>query len=132
MISGEITALLRAMELAAEHGARRVTRLPISIASHSPVMQRAAVQFAELVANLRLHEPSIPIVANITGGLLTNVEDVRREMAAHITGPVQWTRSVREMISGGANTFVELGPRKVLSGLIGRINPCVETVSSDS
>lgn len=132
VISGELPALLHAMELAKERGARKVTRLPISIASHSPLMQRAAAQFAELVSNLRLGEPQIPVVANITGGLLTNAEDIRREMAAHITGPVQWTKSVREMVSGGASTFVELGPRKVLTGLIGRISPNVETLSSES
>ena len=120
------------MDLARESGARKVTRLPISIASHSPVMQRAATQFAEIVSNLRLREPQVPVVANITGTLLTNVEDIRREMSNHITGPVQRTKSVREMVAGGTNTFVELGPRKVLTGLIARINPQVEAISSES
>ncbi|MDQ3856484.1 MAG: ACP S-malonyltransferase [Chloroflexota bacterium] len=132
VVSGEIPALLQVMELAKQRGARKVARLPISIASHSPVMQRAATQFAELVANLRLREPQVPVVANITGTLLTNAEDIRREMANHITGPVQWTKSVREMVGGGANTFIELGPRKVLTGLIARISPQVEVVSSES
>lgn len=132
VISGELPALERAMELAKERGARKVTRLPIAIASHSPLMQRAASQFAELVANIRLHEPHTPVVANITGQLLTSVEDVRREMAGHITGPVEWTKSVRQMVSGGTSTFVELGPRKVLTGLISRINTQVEAYSSES
>ncbi len=132
VISGEIPALERAMQLALERGARKAVRLPVSIASHSPLMQRAAAQFAELVAHIRLYEPQCPIVANITGQLLTNVEDIRREMAGHIVGPVEWTRSVRAMISGGASTFVELGPRKVLTGLISRISPQVEAVSSES
>lgn len=132
VISGELPALQKAMELAKARGARLVTRLPISIASHSPVMQKAALQFAELVSNLRLHEPQVPIVANITGQLLTNVDDIRRELSGHITGPVQWTKSVREMISGGASTFVEVGPKKVLSGLIARISPQAQLISIES
>lgn len=132
VISGELPALQKAMELAKTRGARLVTRLPISIASHSPVMQKAALQFAELVSTIRLHEPQVPIVANITGQLLTNVEDIRRELSGHITGPVQWTKSVREMIAGGAGTFVEIGPKKVLSGLIARISPQSQLISIES
>src|SRR5690606_14935037 len=82
VISGEDAALERAMELAREAGARRVIRLDISIASHSPLMERAAQQIAELVSKIPLREPQVPVVANITGRFMTTVEDVRKEIAA--------------------------------------------------
>ncbi|WP_241215204.1 ACP S-malonyltransferase [Thermobaculum terrenum] len=132
VISGELKALHRAMELLQQQGAKKVIKLPISIASHSPVMQRAAAQFAEIVSHMKLRDPQIPIVANVTGQILTNVEDIRRELSHHITGPVQWTKSIREMLSHGTNGFIELGPKRVLTGLIQRISPGVDTISTDS
>lgn len=122
VLSGEINALDRAAELAKARGAARVVRLPITIASHSPLMARAAAQFGEIVARLPLRQPRIPVVANITGGILTSAEDVRKELADHILKPVQWTASVVEMVARGSAEFLEIGPGQVLSGLIRRIN----------
>jgi [acyl-carrier-protein] S-malonyltransferase len=122
VLSGEVGALQRAMALAREQGAQRVVRLAISIASHSPLMQRAATQFAVLVRSLPLREPRMPIVANITGQLLETADQVRAELIDHLLRPVEWSRSVLEMISQGTTTFVEIGPGQVLSGLIRRIN----------
>lgn len=130
VISGEIAALERAMEIARERGAKRVIRLDISIASHSPLMDRAAQQFQELVGRIHLRDPQVPVVANITGRLLTTVEDVRKEIAHHVVRPVQWTSSVREMVNGGASAFVEIGPGQVLGGLIRRIRSDVEVMSA--
>jgi [acyl-carrier-protein] S-malonyltransferase len=129
VLSGEVQALVRAMELAREAGARRVARLGVSIASHSPLMQRAAQQFAEVLAGIRLREPSVPIVANITGQVLTSAEDIRRELADQLCGPVQWTRSVVEMVNGGTAAFAEIGPGQVLSGLIRRISQDVRIIT---
>ena len=128
VISGEIGALLRAMELAKERGARRVARLGISIASHSPLMARASTQFGELVAKLPLRAPAVPVVGNVTGRAITTVEGVRQELAHHVERPVNWTKSVRAMVDFGATTFVEVGPGQVLSGLIKRINRDVTTL----
>ncbi len=128
VISGEVLALLRAMELAKEQGARRVARLGVSIASHSPLMGRVSSQLGDLVGKLPLRPPHIPVVGNVTGQAITTVEGVRRELAHHVERPVNWTRSVREMIDEGAMTFVELGPGQVLSGLIRRINRDVTTI----
>jgi [acyl-carrier-protein] S-malonyltransferase len=122
VLSGEMAPLERAASLARERGAARVVRLPISIASHSPLMARAAAQFAEIVARLPLRQPRIPVVANITGQILTSAEDVRRELADHILKPVQWTGSVVEMVARGSADFLEIGPGQVLSGLIRRIS----------
>jgi [acyl-carrier-protein] S-malonyltransferase len=122
VLSGEAPALERAAELARARGAARVVRLPISIASHSPLMARAAAQFGEIVARLPLRQPRIPIVANITGQILTSADDIRKELADHILKPVQWTSSVVEMIARGSAEFLEIGPGQVLSGLIRRIS----------
>ncbi len=129
VLSGEPAALQRAAELARSRGATRVVRLPISIASHSPLMARAAAQFAELVARIPLRQPRVPVVANITGQLLTSADDIRRELADHILKPVQWTTSVVEMVKRGSAEFLEIGPGQVLSGLIRRISAEVQVVT---
>ena len=128
VISGEIGALARAMELAKERGAKRVARLGVSIASHSPLMARASTQLGELVGRLPLRPPQIPIVGNVTGKAITTTEGIRQELAHHVERPVNWTRSVVEMIEGGATTFIEVGPGQVLSGLIKRISRDVTTL----
>jgi len=115
-------ALEHAAELARARGATKVVRLPISIASHSPLMARAAAQFGEIVAKLPLRQPRIPVVANITGQILTSADDIRKELADHILKPVQWTSSVVEMVARGSAEFLEIGPGQVLSGLIRRIS----------
>jgi [acyl-carrier-protein] S-malonyltransferase len=119
------------MRLARDRGARAVRRLPITIASHSPLMARAAAQFAELVNRLPLRQPRVPVVANITGQILTSADDVRRELADHILRPVQWTASVVEMVTRGSAAFLEIGPGQVLSGLIRRISQEVAVISLD-
>ncbi|MFN0073947.1 MAG: ACP S-malonyltransferase [Chloroflexota bacterium] len=129
VISGALPALDRAIELARERGARSVVPLRISIASHSPLMQRAALQLAELVAHMRFREPTMPVVANIQGQILTTADEIRRELAEQICRPVEWTRSIRQMVEHGADTFVEIGPGQVLSRLIRRINREVRTHS---
>lgn len=130
VISGEDVALQHAMELATLAGARKVVRLDISIASHSPLMDRAAQQFQEFVSKIQLRDPQVPVVANITGRLLTTVDDVRMEIASHVIRPVQWTGSVREMVNDGTATFLEVGPGKVLTSLIRRIRSDVEVMTA--
>jgi [acyl-carrier-protein] S-malonyltransferase len=128
VISGEVGALTRAMDLARERGAKRVARLAISIASHSPLMAHASAQLGELVARVPLRAPQVPVVANATGQALTTVEEIRHELAHHMERPVDWTRSVRAMVDAGATTFVEVGPGQVLTGLIKRIDRDVKTL----
>jgi [acyl-carrier-protein] S-malonyltransferase len=122
VLSGEVAALRRAMELAQERGARMVQRLAISIASHSPLMEHAAVRFGELIQRAQLNPPAFPLIANISAQAVTTVDELRHELVEHLTRPVQWTRSVREMLTHGTDTFVEIGPRQVLTGLIKRIS----------
>jgi len=129
VISGELSALDRAVELARERGARAVVPLRISIASHSPLMQQAALQLAGVIAALELRDPVTPMVANIQGRILTTAEDIRLHMADQLTLPVEWTQSVREMIDSGVNTFVEIGPGQVLSRLIRKISRDVRAMA---
>lgn len=129
VISGEVTALLRAMEMAKERGAKRVARLGISIASHSPLMERASDGLRDVMGRLPMLTPQIPVIANVTGTAMHTVDDVRQELAHHVERPVNWTRSVAEMVNSGATTFIEVGPGQVLSGLIRRINRDVTTLS---
>ncbi len=101
VLSGEVAALQRAMELAKARGARLVKRLSVSIASHSPLMQQAAQSFTDLISHIHLRPPEIPLIANISAKALTTVEDLRTELSEQLTRPVQWTRSVQEMVSHG-------------------------------
>jgi [acyl-carrier-protein] S-malonyltransferase len=121
VISGELGALQRAMDLAKQAGAKRVARLGISIASHSPLMARASQQLREKLDGLPLQPPRMPVIANATGAAMHTVDEIRQELAHHVERPVNWTRSVREMVDAGVSTFVEVGPGQVLSGLIRRI-----------
>ncbi|HEY8446261.1 MAG TPA: ACP S-malonyltransferase [Thermomicrobiales bacterium] len=122
VISGEVRALERAMELAKERGAKRVARLGVSIASHSPLMASAAERFSQVIAETPLREPEVPIVANVTAEPLTTVDAIREELSRQVASPVNWTGSIRRMIEAGVTTFIEIGPGQVLTGLIRRID----------
>lgn len=128
VISGEVAALERAMELAKEAGAKRVARLNVSIASHSPLMAEVSDQLDLLLAQIPLQAPQIPVIGNVSGEAITTVDGVRAELRHHVERPVNWTKSVRTMIDAGVTTFVELGPGTVLAGLIKRIDRNVKTI----
>ena len=128
VISGERPALEYAVGLSKQRGARALI-LPITIASHSPLMQRAAALFAEVLANISFRDPEIPVVANITGQILTSAEEIRRELCEHLLRPVEWTHSVGGMIERGVDTFFEIGPGQVLSRLVKRISDDVRAIS---
>lgn len=129
VISGELPALDRAVELAREHGARAVVPLRISIASHSPLMQQAALQLANVIASIELRDPVTPMMASMQGRILTTAEDIRQHMVTQLELPVEWTHSVREMIASGVDTFVEIGPGQVLSRLIRKISRDVRAMA---
>ena len=128
VISGEVAALERAMALAKERGAKRATRLGVSIASHSPLMARAAERFAALVAATPLRDPVAPVVGNVTAAPLTTAAEIADELSRQIASPVNWTGSVRRMIDAGVTTFLDLGPGQVVNGLIKRVSRDVATV----
>lgn len=122
VISGDVAALERASDLAKERGAKRVARLGVSIASHSPLMTDAAAEFGGRVAALTLADPEVPVVANGSAEAMTDRLDVSAEISAQMAAPVNWTGSVQTMIDAGIHTFIELGPGAVIAGLIKRID----------
>jgi len=130
VISGALVPLERAMKLAKERGARRVIRLAVSIAAHSPLMTEAAAEFRRLLDATPFLEPAVPIVANATAGPLTDPDDIRDALGRQLTSPVRWSESVRWMIGQGVTRFVEVGPKEVLTGLLRRIDRAVEGLST--
>jgi [acyl-carrier-protein] S-malonyltransferase len=128
VISGELVALNRAIHLISEAGARRVIPLRISIASHSPLMQQAAMRLAELIDRSPLRDPQVPVVTNLAGQVRTSADNIRAELTSQVA-PVEWVGSVREMVANGVDTFVEIGPGEVLSRLIRRISSDVKAIS---
>ncbi|MBN1438646.1 MAG: ACP S-malonyltransferase [Anaerolineales bacterium] len=123
VISGEVRALEQAMALALKRGARRAIRLNVSIGSHSPLMRDAAVEFARAVNAARISDPRIPVIGNVGAAPLRTASALREDLNAQLTSPVRWTESVRAMRALGADTFVELGSKDVLTGLLKRIDP---------
>jgi [acyl-carrier-protein] S-malonyltransferase len=122
VISGDNTALEKAMELAKARGAKRALRLQVSIAAHSPLMRSAVEEYTRAVEAVPFIAPVPPLVGNLTAAPLSDPNDIRRELPAQLTAPVRWTESVRYMLAQGVTTFVELGSKDVLTGLLKRID----------
>jgi len=132
VISGELAALTAAIELAVERGARKVVRLAISIASHSPLMRHTSENFSRAIDSVRLGDAAVPVVANISARAISSAEDIRRELIEQITGRVRWSQSVRAMIEEGVQTVVEVGPGEALSGICKRVSRDVSAFSVNS
>ena len=132
VISGEDQALARAMALALQNGARRAVRLNISIGSHSPLMKEAALEFARAVNAAPLTDPRVPLIGNVGAVPLRTAAALRDDINAQLTAPVRWVESVRAMQALGADTFIELGSKDVLTGLIKRIDPAVRAMAAGS
>lgn len=128
VISGEIAPLERAMELAKEAGARKVARLPISIASHSSLMAEASRQLNEMLDDMTFQPPKMPIVANTTGTALNTSDSLREELRHHVERGVNWTGTIQTMVASNISTFIELGSGSVLAGLNRRIDRSTKTL----
>ena len=122
VISGDVEAIEAGLVQAKEAGAKRALKLAVSIAAHSPLMVPAAAQFREVLANTPFVTPPIPVYGNVEAAPLGDASHIRHELEVQLTSPVRWTDSVRAMIAAGAETFVEIGPKDVLSGLLKRID----------
>lgn len=129
VISGDDDALERAMTLATEAGARKVVRLAVSIASHSPLMACIADEFRLAVESTPLRDPAVPVVANITARPLASVMAIHEEMVSQLTSPVRWVASMQYALSKGVTTFVELGSGEVLTRLLKRIDRSTRRVN---
>jgi [acyl-carrier-protein] S-malonyltransferase len=131
VISGSEKALSRALELLKDRGARRLIRLAVSIAAHSPLMQAGQRQFDQALESTPLRDPAIPILGNVSAAPLGRVEDIRQELRAQLTSQVRWTETIQAMAAQGVTAFLELGPKDVLTRLVGRIAPGLATRSLD-
>jgi [acyl-carrier-protein] S-malonyltransferase len=129
VISGAAENMAQAMDLAKTRGASRVIPLQVSGAFHSPLMQPAVDGMAEFMSSLSFQEPSIPVIVNTTAEPLTTAEAVKTELLNQLCNPLQWQRSIEYMVNSGVTTFIEIGPGKVLTGLIKRINKEVNTIN---
>jgi len=127
VISGTKTAVERAIEIAKTKGAKRAIALPVSAPFHCSLMQPAADEMAEALANVQLKSPAIPLVANVTASRVTDPETIRKQLVEQVTGMVRWRESVLYMESQGVTTLVEVGVGKALSGMAKRIAKDVET-----
>lgn len=129
VISGDVDSLKKAIELAEAKGAHRVIPLQVSGAFHTHYMQPAADSLAVIIDNIHFDTSQIPIVANTTASEITTADMAKEELLNQLCNSVQWQRSIEYMIDNGVTTFIEIGPGKVLSGLIKRINRGVKTIN---
>jgi [acyl-carrier-protein] S-malonyltransferase len=123
VVSGERAAIDAAAEIAKALGAKRAIVLPVSVAAHSPLMANAAEAMRGILANVEFHDPTAPLLANADARPITTADGARAELVEHLTAGVDWVRAVETMAAAGVDTFVEVGPGKVLTNLIKRIAP---------
>ena len=122
VISGELQSVTRACEILTEKGARRALILPVSGAFHSSLMSEARVELSKAISETSFNKPICPIYQNVNGIGETSVKKIKENLILQLTSPVKWTQSINQMINDGATEFIEIGPGKVLHGLIKKIN----------
>jgi len=129
VISGNVAALERAMELAREAKARKVVRLAVSIAAHSPLMSAAQADFNQAVAEAGIVDPVIPLIGNVTAQPLTTAAEIRADLEAQLNARVRWTETIQFMRAQNIDTFIEIGSGNVLTGLTKRIDRKTKRIS---
>ena len=125
VISGEIEAVEKACEVLTEKGARRALVLPVGGAFHSPMMEPAREELAAAIEATTFSEPTCPVYQNVPAKAVTNADEIKENLIAQLTAPVKWTQCIQSMIADGGTEFVEVGPGKVLQGLMRKIDRSV-------
>jgi [acyl-carrier-protein] S-malonyltransferase len=131
VISGDRAAVDAAVAAAGDLGARRAIPLPVSVAAHSPLMAQAAVGMAGVLEPISFADPRVPLLANADARAIATAAAARSELIEHLTRGVDWVAAVQRMSADGVTTFVEVGPGKVLTGLIKRISPEANAIAVD-
>lgn len=131
VVSGERPAIVAGAEIAKELGARKAIVLPVSVAAHSPLMAEAADGMRRVIADLEFRDPTIALLANADARPIRTAGEARAELVEHLTAGVDWIGAVERMTAAGVTTFIEVGPGRVLTGLIKRIAPDVEAIALD-
>jgi len=129
VISGALAAVEKASALCKAKGARRAVMLPVSAPFHCALMQPAQEEVARVLAALTLADPGIPVAANVTGGLVTTAAAASDALTRQVTGAVRWVDCVQSLKTAGADLFIEVGPGKVLCGLLKQIDPTLKTLN---
>ena len=127
VISGEIEAIDAACAAALEAGAKRALKLKVGGAFHSPCMEPARAELAAAIEATEFHTPVCPVYQNVDALPHTDPAEIKANLVAQLTAPVRWTQTVRNMIADGADRFIEIGPGKVLQGLVAKISRDVAT-----
>ena len=122
VISGELKAVEAACEKMKEAGAKRAFVLPVGGAFHSVLMKPAEEELAAAIEQTTFHKPLCPVYQNVTTTAVSNEANIKKNLIKQLTAPVKWTQSVQQMIADGATEFIEVGPGKVLQGLVKKIN----------
>jgi [acyl-carrier-protein] S-malonyltransferase len=130
VISGDVKSVEAACETLKERGAKRAMILPVGGAFHSPLMEPARKELAAAIENTTFHTPTCPIYQNVSTFAVTDPEEIKKNLVFQLTAPVKWTQSVQNMIKDGATNFTEVGPGKVLQGLVKKIDRKMETASA--
>ena len=132
VISGVLAAVERAAALAKEKGARRAVMLPVSAPFHCALMQPAQEEVARLLASLPLTDPGVPVAANITGQFVTSAGAAREALIRQVTGAVRWVECVQTLVAAVPTHFIEVGPGKVLCGLLKQIDPAQKSLNVEN
>jgi [acyl-carrier-protein] S-malonyltransferase len=129
VISGAAAAVEKAAALCKAKGARRTVMLPVSAPFHCALMQPAQEEVARVLSGVAMHDPRIPVAANVTGKLVTTADAVRDALIRQVTGAVRWVDCVQSLKASGADLFIEVGPGKVLCGLLKQIDPALKSLN---
>lgn len=130
VISGSIEGITIACEKMKEAGAKRALVLPVGGAFHSPLMEPARIELEAAINNTTFNNPICPVYQNVTASAISNPDEIKKNLILQLTAPVKWTQTVTQMIADGATHFTEVGPGKVLQGLVKKVNPSIETISA--
>lgn len=127
VISGETEAVQKACEALQEKGAKKTVQLPVGGAFHSPLMEPARQELEEAIRATSFDQPNCPVYQNATAQPHQDVDEIRENLSAQLTSPVKWTQSVQRMVEDGGTSFTEVGPGKVLQGLVKKVDRKMET-----
>jgi [acyl-carrier-protein] S-malonyltransferase len=130
VISGETSAVQKACEALKAAGAKRALPLPVGGAFHSPMMEPAREELAAAISATTFSEPICPVYQNVTATATSDANEIKKNLIIQLTAPVKWTQTVQHMIADGASSFTEVGPGKVLIGLVGKINKALPVFSA--
>lgn len=131
VISGDVKAVELACENLKERGARRAMILPVGGAFHSPLMEPARKELAAAIENVTFRKPVCPVYQNVSTFAVTDPDEIKKNLVFQLTAPVKWTQSVQNMIKDGATDFIEVGPGKVLQGLVKKIDRGMNVSSAE-